>query len=153
MVKTVEMRFWEKVKKTDSCWLWCASHYKTGYGQFRIGGSGKRSAHRFSYAFHYGEIPPDKLVCHHCDVRSCVNPAHLYLGTAKQNTGDMLVRERYLKGEQKKHAKLNNQKVKEIREAYYSGAITDKKQLGRKYGVTHSTIRRIVRRTTWRHLP
>lgn len=74
----------------SGCWLWAASlRPVSGYGQLRIGASVK-FAHRVSYALHRGPIPAGLFVCHHCDTPSCVNPDHLFLGTAKDNAQDSL---------------------------------------------------------------
>src|ERR1700752_5255811 len=86
--RTLIERFREKVQKTDGCWLWTASTTSTGYGQINHEGR-NRLAHRLAWEFAHGEPVPARLcVLHPCDVRRCVNPAHLYVGTKQQNAID-----------------------------------------------------------------
>jgi hypothetical protein len=90
---SIEERFFEKVTKTDSCWLWTGAISSTGYGSFRIGQKIVRT-HRYSYLMHIGEIPQSFEVCHTCDVRACVNPEHLWVGTKSDNMKDMFAKGR-----------------------------------------------------------
>lgn len=82
-------RFWVKVQKSADCWLWTASLDRTGYGVFALSAGHFARAHRYAYELLVGPIPDGLFLCHRCDVRTCVNPAHMFIGTAKDNTDDM----------------------------------------------------------------
>ena len=84
-----EVNFWAKVQKTGACWLWIAGKDYGGYGSFQ-----HKRAHRLSYEMHVGPIPKGMFVCHSCDVPACINPAHLFLGTARDNVRDMIAKGR-----------------------------------------------------------
>lgn len=88
---TLEERFWPKVDKRalDECWLWNAAIDTMGYGVINGGGRGRKLyAHRVSYELAVGPIPSELEILHSCDVRPCVNPAHLSVGTRKDNVAD-----------------------------------------------------------------
>lgn len=79
-----------KVNKKTGCWIW--AHFindVTGYGIVRSPFSTSRQAHRYSWEHNVGKVPAGLLVLHKCDVRSCINPKHLFLGTCKDNLQDM----------------------------------------------------------------
>lgn len=82
-------RFWNKVNKTDTCWLWTGCTNGIGYGLIRID-TKLYSTHRFSYELHFGKIPVGIHVLHSCDNPLCVNPEHLFLGNQKDNMRDMM---------------------------------------------------------------
>ncbi len=86
---SIDNQYWSKVKKTDGCWTWSGSKNSHGYGQLR---SNKKliAAHRVSWELHYGGIPEGMCVLHYCDNTECTNPNHLYLGTLKTNSQDMM---------------------------------------------------------------
>lgn len=94
-------RFWDKVDKTPgygpegTCWIWTAgTRGETGYGAFKLEGK-TIDAHRLSFKiFTQIDIPGSIFVCHDCDVRSCVNPAHLFAGREIDNVRDMISKNR-----------------------------------------------------------
>jgi len=147
-------RFWAKVQKTDSCWLWTAATNPKGYGVFCVDKktNANELAHRVSYRMHYGAIPTHLRVLHHCDIPSCVNPSHLFLGTLGDNMVDKVAKNRQQKGEGVPNAKLTDAQVIEIRQRYRAGGISQA-QLAREYGVTHGTMGSLLHRKTWHHLP
>lgn len=148
--------FLEKVNKTDTCWLWTASRYTSGYGQFQSSGGKLTGAHRFSYILHYGEIPKGMVVMHKCDVKLCVNPDHLSIGTTLDNMRDMYSKgrhrsiETYKKqlGEKNWNSSLSNSQARSIKIEYKTGDVTQA-SLARKYGVSKSVIRNVVRGRTY----
>src|SRR5689334_15866969 len=82
------------------CWLWLGPVRPDGYGTIGRGGrnGGMVPAHRASYEVHFGPPPKELCVCHRCDVKTCINPAHLWLGTKKDNTQDMMRKGRWRRG-------------------------------------------------------
>ena len=143
-------RFWDKVNKTDSCWLWTGCKSPKGYGVFRIIG-GTIRAHRFSYLLKHGAIPDCLMVLHKCDNPACVNPDHLYLGTARENAVDMFERNPpNRRGVLSKRSKLNDDKVRAIISLSRSGL--SNMELGVMFNVHNSTISKVVLRKEWNHV-
>ena len=104
----------------SGCWLWLGNVANHGYGRFcrRKGKRGKIQTfwvHRFSYQFHKGPIPDGLMVRHKCDVKICINPDHLELGTAQDNMDDMKERNRSAKNEKCARTKYSNEEVRQIR--------------------------------------
>lgn len=93
----LEKRFWKRIRKTDTCWLFGGSLTSSGYGRLsEMTEHGERShrAHRVSWELHFGSIPEGLLVLHKCDVPQCVNPSHLFLGTHRDNAIDKTIKDR-----------------------------------------------------------
>jgi hypothetical protein len=88
-------RFWAKIEKTNSCWIWKGATSPSGHGRFKINGL-MYGPHRISYEIHKGPIPKGMYICHRCpngDNASCCNPDHLYVGTASDNAQDEVRKE------------------------------------------------------------
>jgi hypothetical protein len=147
-------RFWNKVDKSNGCWVWTGGKSNKGYGRFKVKGS-LVSSHRFSWELKHGKIPEGLLICHHCDNPSCVRPDHLFLGTYSDNKidADKKGRSKHIgpRGEKAGASKLTTEQVLKIRKLYQSGNLTLTK-LGDKFGVAHNTIGDIIRRRTWKHI-
>lgn len=90
------VRLYGAVQFDGKCWLFCGKSVgSSGYGQLRIGHSRDITVHRLSYIAANGHIPEGLCVLHRCDVRLCVNPAHLFLGTKSDNSRDMVAKGRH----------------------------------------------------------
>ncbi len=150
-IKVAEKRFWEKVIKVEKgCWTWSKCRGKKGYGTFRFNDRNYQ-AHVFSYIIHNGPVPEGKQINHHCDNRACVKPDHIYAGTAKENTRDMMDRGRHkcnpTKGENHPNSVFTNEQILYIRSS-------SKKQteLGKEFGVSLGVISNIIVKRTWKHI-
>ena len=86
--------FWNRVEKTEGCWLWRGSRTTAGYGNVRVGPKNKY-AHRLAWELTNGAIPNGLHVCHRCDNPPCVRPDHLFLGTGKDNARDSMQKGRH----------------------------------------------------------
>jgi len=138
----------------SGCWLWTGSLDGSGYGQIGTGLNKPKMAraHRASWELHKGQIPEGLCVLHKCDVPSCVNPDHLFLGTFADNTHDMMEKGRWRAGPLVPHygtdhgrAKLTTEQVQHIR----------KKELllreyAALYGIGTSQVWRVQRGEQWR---
>lgn len=159
---SLEERFFSQIEKSkDGCWNWTGSG-NGRYGQISVNGRLEK-AHRVSYKMHNGEIPEGLYICHKCDNTLCVNPDHLFAGTQQENLIDMNNKGRNtLKNDPSRaacgsdagSAKLTDIAVMDIRSRYKKGPrhTSNTHDLAKEYGVDDSTIRRILSRTTWRHV-
>jgi len=130
--------------------LWTGNLFKDGYGKMSENGKHVR-AHRYSYQTYHGPIPTGTSVLHKCDVRDCVNPAHLFLGTHRENMADMTAKNRSPFEEKNPMAKLTAENVAEIRRRYAAGGISQR-ALGAEFSVGDMAISLIVNGKRWSKL-
>lgn len=148
---TLQERFWAKVDKSggpDACWLWTAAQ-ADGYGRF---GRGSALAHRVSYELHNGPIPEGEgyhgtCVCHSCDNRLCVNPAHLFLGTQADNVRDMHSKQRGSRPPS--HAKLTRECASAVRCLRVTGQYVQR-ELAELFGCSRENVAAILAGRSWR---
>ena len=142
-------RFLAKVSpREDGCWIWTGLVRPDGYGATRFEGR-EQGAHRVAWKLFRGKIGPGISVCHKCDVRTCVNPEHLFLGTPAQNAQDMRAKGRNHTGEKHRSAKLTLNQVRRIK-AMLAEDKMYMSEIAREFGVSETTIRAIKSGRTWR---
>ena len=141
-------RFWDKVEKTADCWKWLGAK-RNGYGNFWHNRKG-HIASRFAWELTHGPISAELFVCHSCDNPECVNPAHLFLGTAKDNYHDMARKNRVAdtSGELHGNAKLTSIQIVQIRNLYATGKHSQE-ALGEMFGIGQTCVSKIVRFERW----
>jgi hypothetical protein len=149
-------RFWRNVDRSggpDACWLWTGFTRPNGYGSIGIKYK-EYKAHRVSYFIEHGSIDSDTLILHRCDVRACVNPAHLFRGTPKDNSQDAVRKGRNtrLYGEQNGKAKLTRAAIVKIRRLYKAGGVFQR-ELAEQFGVCEATISYVINGGRWKRFP
>lgn len=152
MGKSVAERFWNKVDKGEHkpgtrknrCWLWTGAITSRGYGSFTYKPGKNTTAHRVAWYLTHGEMPAGHI-CHKCVNKRCVNPDHLFWGSAAENALDAQIKGRKAK-------RLSAEQVLEIRARYSPRKVT-MEQLAREYDVSSATIYYVVSRKTWAHIP
>jgi hypothetical protein len=163
-------KFWSRVNKTDTCWVWTAGK-SNKYGDYYFNGKHFR-VHRLVWESIHGPIPEKMVICHKCDNPPCCNPDHLFMGTQKDNVQDALKKGKYnytanknphlrnrvysgtienaCCGERSPLAKLKESDVRIIRELAAQGHSSW--VLAKRYNVDPSAIRQVVKRQTWKHV-
>lgn len=149
-------RFWGRVRCEGECWEWTGSRLPKGYGLMSV----RRKhtyAHRFAYELLVGPIGEGLCVCHHCDNPGCVRPDHLFLGTPKDNSQDMVCKGRGkppgvlrdFSREGNPRAVMDEAHVEALRRSY---AASEKRQvdLAKEFGISQTQVSRIVRGEQWR---
>lgn len=148
-------RFWKYVQKTDGCWLWTGAKTNGGYGSLAITKGRSRQATWVSWFLAHGAWPADgQVVMHSCDVRACVRPDHLSVGTQQANIDDKMAKGHHrhgiLNGERNGLHKLTAVQVTEIRRRHADHALGY--VLARDFGVSGALISQIVRNRIWREV-
>lgn len=146
-------RFHDKFipEPNSGCWLWLGGIHEFGYGVIGLGRrhEGTRKAHRVAWELYRGSIPDGLAICHKCDVPSCVNPDHLFLGTLKDNSQDCARKGRNFipdnRGERAKWAKLTLDAARDIKQRRMSS-----RKYAVIYGCSKSAVERIWEGRNWK---
>lgn len=165
-------RFWSHVDRSNpaACWLWGGRRDRHHIISFQVNGKGcGAGVHRVAWELTNGLIADDLWVLHNCpggDNPSCINPAHLWLGTSRDNIDDMVRKgrqaqgsshisrvhpERMPRGERHGQARLSEREVLAIRAQFAAGGV-NYKQLANLFRVSDQQVARIVRRKCWSHI-
>lgn len=144
-------RFDANVVKTETCWLWKGAINGAGYGTMSLNGK-PVFTHRLSWELFRSEPIGDKFVLHICDVKTCVNPSHLFSGSQADNIADMIRKGRKrsvgAKGTKHHKCRLTEDQVRSIRASDQKWA-----DIAKQFGVSVGNVAMIRGRKSWRHLP
>lgn len=155
-----EQRFWRNVKRglDAECWEWTGHLNGSGYGWIRWIEGAQMLAHRVSWILARGEIPAGLCICHHCDNRKCINPAHLFLGTTQDNTADMVRKGRHRQnpnprcGPDHEWTKVKPEHVVELRRRLAAGEVKSWPETAREFGISPNHAKRLAEGTSQRNL-
>jgi len=130
--------------KSEGCWNWIGGKDKDGYGHFRHA-SHQYRAPRLAWMLAKGPIPSGSLVLHRCDNPSCVRPSHLFIGSRKDNSRDMIEKGRWISPT----TKLGPDEIRDIRSRDRNGRhfIRD---LAQEFGVSISAVYKVVTGDSWK---
>jgi len=142
-------RFWEKVDKRapDECWPWTGSRTAQGYGKMQVWVASRGTwiatyAHRLAFEMEYGSFPESVDILHSCDNPPCTNPAHLRIGSQRDNVMESVVKGRWVR------RRTTVTERAEIRKRYAAGGMTQQ-ELGEEYGLWQANICQIINGTDW----
>jgi len=142
-------RFMDRVEKqADGCWYWTGSTAANGYANVKKALWGESYVHRWSYIHHKGPIPEGMMIRHTCDVRHCVNPAHLIPGYSVDNVHDMLQR-----NPDGCHRAFTPEQVQEIRAAYTSAPFPSNTELAARHGISATAMSNLTSGRTYAYVP
>lgn len=134
----------------SGCWEWSGARDPNGYGRLNVGGT-PALAHRIAWEMHRGPITSADHICHKCDNPPCVNPDHLFKGTAQLNSADKIKKKRHRygvsKGEAHGCARLTEAQAREIKASGLSH-----KACAEQFGVSYQTVWEIRKGVSWKHL-
>jgi hypothetical protein len=137
-------------KGAGDCWEWQGARKPSGHGNFALTQQNFVTASHYALILATGGRPEGAYACHRCDNPPCVNPAHLYWGTAQDNMNNQLARGRRPRGTEHARALLTEEQVIEIRERYAAGETT--KAIEIDFGLKYNVAGPIVHGKTWAHV-
>lgn len=144
-----ENRLWSRFHEVDGCWVWQGATQAPGYGRISWGGV-YWYTHRLAWRLVHGPIPEGMFVCHTCDNPPCIRPAHLFLGSPKDNIADASGKGRMHPGESHGMARLTVPQVHAIRARLADGHRPV--DIAPDFGIHPNTVHNIKHGRAWRHV-
>lgn len=136
------------VKHEGECWVRTIGLDKDGYSIVRLRGRRRVKAHRAAYEEFVGPVPDGQMVCHDCDNPPCINPQHLFLGSALDNKTDSVAKARHVHGE----GVYWKQKITEAQAKEILASDEPAPVLAKRYGLHRNSIYYLRKGKSWKHL-